>query len=161
MEIEVPCEYHIMQLVKKQRVDFKWFIVKQCLQCGKSDNQQIKKTEVPEIMELKDFNHELESEYYETRRQLYIKQNENKRQNEKENWFKNHYEPYLRSNEWHQKRLKVFNRDKNLCQACLENRATQVHHLTYKHVFNEPLFELVSICKPCHDKITELDNENN
>jgi hypothetical protein len=38
-------------------------------------------------------------------------------------------------------------------------RASQVHHLTYKHLRNEPLFELISVCVPCHDAITAMDRE--
>jgi 5-methylcytosine-specific restriction endonuclease McrA len=83
---------------------------------------------------------------------------DNNRESEKRDWFKNHYTPYLNSIEWKEKRNKVLIRDKYICQSCLTNRATQVHHLTYAHVFNEPLFELTSICVPCHELITKLDN---
>ena len=76
-------------------------------------------------------------------------------------WFKEYYEPYLNSDEWKSKRDLVLKRDSFLCQSCLTSKATQVHHTTYKHVFNEPLFELVSICKPCHDLITKLDRDKN
>lgn len=64
---------------------------------------------------------------------------------------------YLRSPEWKARRVAVLRRDGYICQACLQNEASQVHHLTYKHWGHEPLFELVSVCKPCHDQITTLD----
>jgi 5-methylcytosine-specific restriction endonuclease McrA len=73
-------------------------------------------------------------------------------------WFKEHND-YLRSNKWHEKRDAVLKRDNYLCQACLIHRATQVHHLSYEHWRNEPLFELVSICKDCHDLITKIDQK--
>ena len=64
---------------------------------------------------------------------------------------------YLLSSEWKTRKTAVLRRDGYICQACLQNPATQVHHLTYKHWGHEPLFDLVAVCKPCHDKITQLD----
>lgn len=63
------------------------------------------------------------------------------------------YAEYLASEEWAVKRRKVFQRDGNRCQACLENDATEVHHLTYDRIFKEPMFDLVSICRQCHETL--------
>jgi len=68
------------------------------------------------------------------------------------------YEDYIRSKEWTTRRKKVLERDNNICQSCLNNKATEVHHITYKHFKDEPLFELVSVCKPCHQDITMMDH---
>jgi hypothetical protein len=50
--------------------------------------------------------------------------------------------------------------DGNACKArlpgCTKN-ATEVHHLSYRHIGNEPLFDLVSVCGPCHRAITAMD----
>jgi len=64
------------------------------------------------------------------------------------------YNEYLASPAWREKRAAVLRRDKHTCQACLKVHATEVHHKTYEHVFDEPLFDLVAICKSCHDRIT-------
>jgi hypothetical protein len=32
-----------------------------------------------------------------------------------------------------------------------------VHHLTYAHVFNEFLFELMAVCDECHDRLHRED----
>jgi 5-methylcytosine-specific restriction endonuclease McrA len=74
-------------------------------------------------------------------------------QQNKKNAFWINYKEYLKSERWQNKRLKVLERDKYLCQACLRNKATQAHHLTYERVFDEPLFDLISICTPCHEKL--------
>lgn len=79
---------------------------------------------------------------------------------EKKEWFDKHNE-YLNSMEWKEKRDEVLSRDGYLCQACLKKRATQVHHTSYKHWKNEPLYELVSVCDECHEAITEMDRINN
>ena len=63
------------------------------------------------------------------------------------------YKQYLNSELWKFKRKKVLERDNYLCQACLTNKADEVHHLTYDNCYDEPLFELISVCKRCHQKI--------
>jgi hypothetical protein len=73
-----------------------------------------------------------------------------------ENWFKNHGD-YLNSQKWKEKRTKVLERDGYLCQSCRINKATEVHHLTYAHKGNEPLFDLISVCHECHESITMMD----
>lgn len=73
----------------------------------------------------------------------------------KEQWMKA-YSAYLNSPEWKAKRLLVLKRDNYLCQCCLDAYATQVHHKSYQFVDlkgNEPAFDLVAICVPCHEKI--------
>ena len=73
-------------------------------------------------------------------------------------WW-NRYHSYMTSPEWYDRRRRVLLRDNHRCQSCLELPATQVHHLTYRHLGNEPLFELVSVCNDCHERITALDNQ--
>lgn len=63
------------------------------------------------------------------------------------------YQEYLASPKWAVKRKAVFDRDSNICQACLSREATEVHHLTYDRIFEEPMFDLVSICRECHEKL--------
>jgi ribosomal protein S14 len=75
------------------------------------------------------------------------------RDDESSQWWQK-YNEYLESDEWRAKRKRVLMRDMWLCQACLRRKATQVHHRTYEHVFNEPLFDLVSVCQTCHDELT-------
>jgi 5-methylcytosine-specific restriction endonuclease McrA len=63
------------------------------------------------------------------------------------------YKNYLESTKWRAKRLRVLRRDNFVCQKCKKQQATQVHHLTYKRIYNEPLTDLLSVCKDCHEKI--------
>jgi replicative DNA helicase len=62
------------------------------------------------------------------------------------------YHEYLLSPEWMALRRKVLDRCGGLCEGCREERVTQVHHLTYAHVRNELLFELVGLCDACHER---------
>lgn len=87
-------------------------------------------------------------------------ENERKAGVEKRNEeFWTNYDKYLKTEEWKRRRELVFKRDNNTCQACLVRPATQVHHLTYKRIFNEPLFDLVSICTACHKEIHKGEEE--
>lgn len=61
------------------------------------------------------------------------------------------YDEYIRSTEWARLRKLVLERDQFLCQGCLMEKATQVHHLTYAHLGCELLYELVSLCRDCHE----------
>jgi len=67
---------------------------------------------------------------------------------------KNEKERYLNSAKWKNKRQQVLNRDNYACQSC-GSIATEVHHLHYRNFGNEPLDELISLCRECHEKIHE------
>lgn len=79
----------------------------------------------------------------------------------KQQWM-HQYNAYLSSPAWKEKRLAVLKRDEYLCQCCLNAYATQVHHKSYQFVDlkgNEPAFDLVAICVPCHEKIEEMKRQ--
>lgn len=61
------------------------------------------------------------------------------------------YHEYLVTPEWGSIRARVLKRDNNICQGCLEQPATQVHHLSYEHQGHEFAFELVGVCRDCHE----------
>lgn len=63
------------------------------------------------------------------------------------------YDKYLSGEAWSEKRKKVFSRSKNLCEGCLQGSATEVHHITYDHIGDELLFELVAVCDECHKRL--------
>jgi 5-methylcytosine-specific restriction endonuclease McrA len=62
------------------------------------------------------------------------------------------YERYLASDQWREKRRQVLSRDRGLCQFCSNARATEVHHKTYANVGKEPLDDLTSVCRECHER---------
>jgi len=59
------------------------------------------------------------------------------------------YTRYIKSEDWFKLRSKIVNRDGGLCQIC-GKPADHVHHLTYAHFTKEFPFELVSLCRDCH-----------
>lgn len=69
------------------------------------------------------------------------------------------YENYLVSKDWKDKRALVLERDKNTCKMCkfsFNRSSLEVHHITYKNLFHEPLADLVTLCKKCHKQIHKI-----
>lgn len=66
------------------------------------------------------------------------------------------YRKYLKSKEWKSIRVEVLHRDRNRCTGCNtysnNGRGLEIHHLTYKNIFNEDLEDLVTLCTECHKK---------
>ena len=75
-------------------------------------------------------------------------------------WLKA-YDAYLKSPEWKRKSELVIKRAKQLCEGCLTRKAIQVHHLSYEHVGEEFLFELVAVCTVCHERLHQDSNVEN
>lgn len=67
--------------------------------------------------------------------------------------YQQDYHQYLQSDAWKQKRQAILIRDSYLCQGCLHRRAVDVHHTTYSHIFRELMFQLISLCRQCHDAV--------
>ena len=66
--------------------------------------------------------------------------------------WKETYGRYLASPAWKAKSRLVLLRAQGICEGCRLRPATEIHHTTYDHVGDEFLFELVALCRPCHDK---------
>lgn len=131
--------------------------VYQCVRCGEPISQPIARSEALRINNGKKpapFDHDLLESWRRKFSEAIAKVDEEI--NGK--WWSG-YNQYLKSPEWAARREKVLNRAGGMCEGCLERRATQVHHLTYKHVGREPLFDLVAICDECHDMVHEDEEE--
>jgi 5-methylcytosine-specific restriction endonuclease McrA len=66
---------------------------------------------------------------------------------------KEQYYQYLKTPRWAATRRAVLERDRFICQGCLCEEATEVHHITYDNIGSELFFQLVSVCRKCHAKI--------
>jgi hypothetical protein len=129
----------------------------QCLQCGESIGNAIAKSACPKDSPA--YDEALYERYQKERADKYenIWQKHVRQQKITDTEFWTRYNGYLNSAEWKAKRTKVLRRARDICEGCLEKSATQVHHLTYAHVFNECLFELVAVCDECHERIHAHD----
>jgi len=127
-----------------------------CPDCGHS--RALKKIDHPDLNELPEFDENVRERIWDQNHQLWSEKHEREREERHQKWW-DEYNAYLASPEWLARRRKVLTRAQGLCEACLERPATQVHHTSYKHVRNEPLFELRAVCTICHEQITELDRK--
>ena len=62
------------------------------------------------------------------------------------------YRKYLKSDEWAQLKIDLFNYRGKSCEKCGNKKRLEVHHLTYKNVFNEEPEDLIILCRKCHQK---------
>lgn len=68
------------------------------------------------------------------------------------------YDRFLTTPEWFAMRERVMKRANHWCEACLEQTAKEVHHLSYSYGFLPPAYFLVAVCQNCHSRIhTEGD----
>ncbi len=65
------------------------------------------------------------------------------------------YEEFLATTYWKTVRDYMAHRWRGLCQACLVNRSTEVHHKTYEHRGEEHLHldDLMPVCRKCHEEL--------
>ena len=70
------------------------------------------------------------------------------------------YNQYLASPEWNSKKIRVRARDYGRCQLCRSDSFLEVHHLTYNRVGDEALFDLVTLCRHCHEQEEVLKKES-
>lgn len=125
----------------------------QCTRCNEIIGNSLKHTPDLEFLAIPESPTRY-SEIYEMKRQAKEGIIERWRSRKDGQWWQR-YNAYLNSPAWAEKRLKVFKRANWICEGCGDNRATEVHHLTYDHVEHEFLFELVALCHDCHDRITQ------
>jgi hypothetical protein len=131
----------------------------QCTRCG--SGRPIKRIERQSVASVSAWDDQIADRWYQDRQAEAQELSQQRRTVERESWFEEHSE-YLRSAAWKAKRVRVLARDKYRCQAGLIGctvEASQVHHLTYAHWRNEPLFDLIAVCQECHIQITRMDRE--
>jgi len=124
----------------------------QCTYCGEhlrpDDKLWIKHDTIPDKESKKPFNEDIRNTRSELTTAL-----KNRLHEAKSDQFWLEYPDYLISPEWRAKRVKVLTRSGGICEGCRINQATQIHHLTYAHKYNEFLFELVAVCDSCHTRL--------
>lgn len=68
----------------------------------------------------------------------------------------NKYKEYIKSKEWLDIRLDII-QTRKCCERCGSKRQLQVHHKTYKNLFNEEPEDLELLCARCHMNEHGLD----
>jgi len=128
---------------------------RQCVRCGRAVGNAIKHSDVPGGVDslprfdfgLRDRWDAMRQESMRAQRSEVIEQRQEQAAVRRE-W----YAQYLQSEQWREKREAVLNRARHTCEGCGAAKATEVHHLTYDNVGDELLWQLVAVCRACHEK---------
>lgn len=60
---------------------------------------------------------------------------------------------YIQSTKWKELRRQILFRDSYECQCCRTTGVPlDVHHITYERLTNELPSDLISLCRPCHER---------
>ena len=129
----------------------------QCLTCG-HPNSNILPYNDPDIATeapIDPWDETLQQKWFDAFAASTVKQNKD----ENKIWW-DKYNTYLASPEWRAKSIAVRARDP-VCQGCRQNFSEQAHHVTYRNVGHEFLFELIALCAKCHDRLHDLKKAQN
>jgi len=151
-----PCE-HLHQEVRLRTISNGGkAIYRQCLMCGSSTSNALPKSSFSpeELAAMPAYDNALRDTYDAARYKKIERANVEQilKKAPPQFVYTQTYRDYLKSPEWRGRRNLVMGRAKHKCEGCLTAKAEHVHHLTYYHVFDELLFELVAVCEPCHKK---------
>lgn len=125
----------------------------QCLDCGFPQGWT-KKANLVNPEELNLWDESLRIKYYEHWQAVgdaWRQRQADLQDDEKRQW-RAAYTAYLQTPEWFAKRQAVFERTNGLCEGCRRKPAVHAHHLTYERLGDELLFDLVAVCRACHQK---------
>jgi len=151
MDLLEPCSHEQTEVRYKTFSNGTRHLCTQCMTCGKMPGGTVRwlSQKGIDIHSFEEFDETISERWRAAQnqvRQLKLQKEKLERHLE--------YERYIReSAEWQAIRVKVMKRDGYLCQACLETGATEVHHKNYLHLFDEILFDLIAVCRACHQKI--------
>lgn len=127
-------------------------LIKQCLCCGEKQMQNYKLNSVKNINLIPLYSPDLWNKYknnqYLSKSLYYEAKNERFEE----------YVNYINSEKWQILRQQVIKEYNGLCFYCLE-KANDVHHKSYDNFGNEPLSDLVLLCRKCHEE-EHINNPN-
>jgi 5-methylcytosine-specific restriction endonuclease McrA len=154
---EFTCNHPTVVLTRFTKSNNTLEFRKQCSACGESlgcvKKATLSATEIDALPEWDRTIGERRRRAWSDRYAAVRAEREADRDREWHEWFR----AYLRSPRWACKRQEVLDRERGICQGCRQSKAVEVHHTTYAHVGDEPLFELVALCPGCHRKVHGRD----
>ncbi len=130
-----------------------------CLRCGEIKGTSIARREIGD-RHVSAYDKSIAEKYSEARSLEFkaIQQKHIRIQKRDSGEVSKEYRTHLASDKWRKEiRPKVMKRANGICEGCLDKSATEVHHLTYEHLGNEFMFELLAVCNDCHGRLHPTD----
>jgi hypothetical protein len=138
----------------------------QCLTCGRVAGKWVKRADIADPHALESWDAMLEESVLARWAETERERRASEAYSRSTRWWQV-YRAFMASSYWPEMRRRVLVRAKGVCEACLVNKATQVHHTRYPHrppaiealewrpptvedFARQPLYELRAICYPCH-----------
>jgi hypothetical protein len=161
--LEFSCKHSRFELTKWRTSNNVIVFRNQCLDCGRIANQKgakkySKGNEYWFNKNAEEFSRDINTKTY-SKISEYIDKKINDYELKRKEQKDLDYKKYLQTPEWKAKRERVLIRDNYLCQGCLQNRAVDVHHMSYANFGDELFFQLISLCKECHEKVHKDKNK--
>lgn len=140
----------VFKLVKRRRRDGGWIVQLQCAECGHSNGGPFPLSAHPRWKEYQEFDPDIFAAWSEKRRaeRAAVREVEWEAQSRE-------YRAWLATSpEWRDLASKVRRRSGGMCEACLANAATDVHHVTYDLGRLPPAWMLRHVCRGCHERFS-------
>jgi hypothetical protein len=147
IEARYACAHPERELRARIIVDGRQTFVTQCIRCGHTSSPLARKRvkAISGGVTLPPYDNGLENQWRARKSQEY------------DQVFKDllpalqtECQAYLRSDAWQEKRKLVLARAYGRCELCPAAEAAEVHHRTYIRLGDEPLTDLVAVCRVCH-----------
>ena len=126
---------------------------RQCLTCGAATSSFVPKTTAP--VGVRDWDDALQEGTWAARREESRKRHEDAQAfaiSEDAVW-RAKYQAHMRSPAWAAIRQKVKQREGGWCQGCgMRAESGEAHHVDYRRMGHELLFDLRWVCHACHDR---------
>jgi hypothetical protein len=147
------CDSDNINFVKHEMKNGVYNLRKQCFECGYLNTLNYKRKFFKDFYKLPDVDLDLRNLNKEN---AIIKSNIklimfNYSQLHFERSLKYYRNVYLKSDEWKHKRKLIMDYYKWMCAKC-DNKATDLHHITYDNIFKEKFDDLMPLCRNCHNK---------
>jgi len=153
--LAVVTRYHLIDSITQKRNYRFYHVWVQCMRCGMK-LAVMKKADIKETAKLPEFNYALREKVQNDRFESTLRAPRMSEYYEEGESYKDRYLRYMNSPAWAKKRGMVLKRANHVCEGCASDVAVQVHHLTYARIEKEMLFDLVALCRRCHERIHDI-----
>lgn len=162
VEAKFHCDHPATEIRERKQSNGRVYYAQQCTTCGKHLGAVGKNVIALDLRLSREgahvYDEELQERWYEQQRayreelleRARVACDEHSMVKDDEWWAA--YNAYLKTPEWAERRRLVLTRAMGLCEGCRKAIPFHVHHLTYEHVGDEFLFELVALCEACHQR---------
>lgn len=144
------CEHVRTEVRRKVASNGSEFFGQQCVRCGNSVGTWIARSKALASGKVPPWDETLQDQFYRGGRAQALREEAECAFLARHTWY---HREYLHSVEWQIKREKVLERDRHTCQGCGSTVALQVHHRDYSNVGDELLFQLITLCNGCHERV--------